>query len=181
MTSDESDRIVEPGVYGVTGNAQASVVTLLPINGSDSIAIQAEVGTHQEVIPSAEVHSLLIDENEFHVVLLSPEGQTLEAVGSPSGIRSRAGKSRVVTKLFGAKMLRSSRLVPNIQVTKPAVSSRKKIPRSKQQRTIKMTVTGTGKLAAIGMFKPVALSTEKFTVTGTGRLGVGGGILSDAN
>ena len=170
LTKKGRDRVIKAGVYGVTSNIGSSILTILPLDGSEPIDIQGEMGTHQENINATELHSLFLDDNEFHVVLMTPEGHTFEAVGTQNGIRSRSGNPLFATKLFGSKILRSGVLFPKIRKINPNITKRKKVYRPARKPTIKMTVTGTGKLETLARFNPYTLITKKFTVTGTGKL-----------
>ena len=93
LAPDGSDVLLNPGDYEV--DAAQEWLQLIPSGGdkTDAILIEAESSTHEEDIKTTQA---LIDlgetEDLHHLVLLLPEGKTLEALGTVSGIRPRGFK-----------------------------------------------------------------------------------------
>jgi hypothetical protein len=86
-TPEGTDAIAPAGFYRVVGVDPARL-RLIPANGGDALLIQALVMHHQEVVESVAL-SIPAEEDTHHVVLLLPNGQGLDAVGSYSAVRPR--------------------------------------------------------------------------------------------
>ena len=84
------DITIQPGSYQV--RASKDSFELVPDDGTGSIVIAAESTAHEEAVdmPTAMSFSESDTEDEHFLVLLMPDGQSLEATGSYSGIQSRA-------------------------------------------------------------------------------------------
>ncbi|HEY3197898.1 MAG TPA: hypothetical protein VGJ57_07775 [Nitrospirales bacterium] len=85
---DGSDIVLDAGIYKVAAEESALNFTLAEAN--KTFLIPATTTTHQEAISTPMALSIPVNENEHHIVLLLPNGTSLEAAGSPSGVRSRA-------------------------------------------------------------------------------------------
>lgn len=90
LAPDGSDVFVQPGIYRVESADPG--LQLIPAEGNARL-LGAEAGTHDEEVKAPLAVSLASEEEEFKdlhlVMLLLPGGQSLEAVGSYSGVRER--------------------------------------------------------------------------------------------
>lgn len=129
--SDGSDVVIAAGAYHVA-RGKESTLTLTGLTAQPSIEIQAGSTTYGGVLDAPVV--LLIAEDgegdEIHVVLLSPDGNDLDAIGSLSGTRSRAtrflGQQQTGYALAMARYSRpqpSSPVSSMIRVPPPPVSA----------------------------------------------------------
>ena len=87
---DGQDLVVGPGGYRV--EAHEAHLRLTPADGQESLLVQASPTVHEETV-SAPVAMVVTEEgndDQVHIVLLLPEAKGVEAVGSLSGITSRA-------------------------------------------------------------------------------------------
>ena len=91
VSPDEANVIVPPGFYTVeaTDNGLQLVHGLLPDEGGDVFLLRTKPGTHQESEESPIARSLGIGEDAHYLSLLLPDGQSLVAIGSYSGVRPR--------------------------------------------------------------------------------------------
>ena len=87
-TPEGTDAIAPAGFYRVVGVDQARL-RLIPANGGDALLIQALAMHHQEKLIESVALSIPAGEDMHHVVLLLPNGQGLDAVGSYSAVRPR--------------------------------------------------------------------------------------------
>ncbi len=87
-TPEGTDAIAPAGFYRVVGVDPARL-RLIPANGGDALLIQALVMHHQEKFVESVALSIPAEEDTHHVVLLLPNGQGLDAVGSYSAVRPR--------------------------------------------------------------------------------------------
>lgn len=88
--SDGKDRIIGPGTYRV--EVQKSHLRLTPAEGNESLVVTALPIPHDESVsmPVAMVVAEEGNDDQAHIVLLLPEHTGLEAVGSLSGVATRA-------------------------------------------------------------------------------------------
>lgn len=91
--ADGNDVVLAPGVYQIARGAE-SRLALTRESAQPAIEIQAGPDTHEEQVssPVALLAAEEGQEDEIHLVLLFPDGQSLDAVGSMSGTRSRAAR-----------------------------------------------------------------------------------------
>ncbi len=99
FTRAGADAVVEAGAYQVEGKAEgkASRLTLISA-GRPPIQIDAQAATHEEKIETAR--ALVVPEEDhdaLHIVLLQPNGQGLDAIGSLSGTRGRGLNTAVLS------------------------------------------------------------------------------------
>ena len=87
-TPEGTDAIAPAGFYRVVGVDQARL-RLIPANGGDALLIQALTMHHQEKFVESVALSIPAEEDMHHIVLLLPDGQGLDAVGSYSAVRPR--------------------------------------------------------------------------------------------
>jgi hypothetical protein len=83
------DVVAFPGVYTVLA-VENSRLLLIPEKGSVPLLIQAHTISHAESVLSAIVRSVSGDGDEHHVLVLLPDGQGRDAIGSYSGSRAVA-------------------------------------------------------------------------------------------
>ncbi len=91
LAPDSSDVLVQPGTYKV--ESAENSLRFIPEMGNPQL-IGAQVSTHEEDLDAPLVVSLAGQVEEYKdiymVMLLLPEGKSLEAAGSYSGVRERA-------------------------------------------------------------------------------------------
>ncbi len=91
LTPDGTNVLLRPGNYTV--KATDGALQFIPESG-DLQVVEAEASTHEEEIDAPLAISLPGEEKDFRdmhlVMLLLPDGQSLETQGSYSGIRDRA-------------------------------------------------------------------------------------------
>jgi hypothetical protein len=88
LAPDGSDIVASPGLYMVRQEGD-SQLALIPGEGKEHLVVQAVLTNHKKEFPVQGV-SLSGGEDEHYVILLLPEGKALEAMGSYTGMRSRA-------------------------------------------------------------------------------------------
>jgi hypothetical protein len=91
---DGADVVLAPGAYGVEAKDEKLII-VTAIDGGATTTIQAEAGTHEERLSTPEVLTGTQEEDFFHLVLLLPGGKTLDALGTFSGVSTRAPSSMV--------------------------------------------------------------------------------------
>lgn len=101
LAPDGSDVLVEPGAYSV--EPVAEWLRVMPVGRHDAFLIGANKGTHELELEQAIAMSMpgeLDNEKDTHyVMLLLPDGKTLEATGTYSGIRPRGLFSRTFSRI----------------------------------------------------------------------------------
>ena len=90
MAADGSDVLVKPGTYEL--EAADTWLRLIPGERRDALLLEAHQYEHQEILHTPKAVVTEGEGIEPRLVLLLPEGKGLEAIGSASGIRSRAVK-----------------------------------------------------------------------------------------
>ncbi len=106
LATDGSDILIEPGTYQV--EAAHPWLRLIPGERRDALLLEAATTHHDENISEPTVH-LTIEDSDSIVQLWLPNGQRLEAVGTESGIRSRAVKRSRLTKSMAKRKTISRR------------------------------------------------------------------------
>lgn len=88
---DGSDAVASPGAYRVEQTGP-TVLKLIPgeEGNQHTITVQAMRTEHEAPLSGPLALSIPYTEDEHHVVLLMPGGEALDAVGTYSGVRSRA-------------------------------------------------------------------------------------------
>ena len=81
-----NDVIVPPGVYEVKAHDDAIHLTG---KTEDSISLPTQSSTHDNTISNPHAMSFPIESDMHYLGLLLPQGQSLEAIGSYSGIKTR--------------------------------------------------------------------------------------------
>lgn len=88
LATDGSDVVVGPGTYHV--EAADEWLRLIPGERRDALLLKAEAFSHQERIELPSARFIPEEEEQYSLVLLLPDGKAMEAIGSVSGVRSRA-------------------------------------------------------------------------------------------
>jgi len=91
-TLDGSDVVVEPGTYTI--EAADEWLRLISGERRDALLLEVIKTQHDENLKVANALSQSSAADEHRIVLLLPGGKRLEAIGSVSGVRSRAVKRR---------------------------------------------------------------------------------------
>lgn len=112
LTPDGTDIEVPAGTYQVE-TAGETRLRLSPVAGGAALLIRAEQTTHTETVESPMALSVTMDEDITHVLLLMPDKTALDALGSATGIRSRADLSRVLTAKQINQAAEYQLLIPN--------------------------------------------------------------------
>ncbi|MDO8357581.1 MAG: hypothetical protein Q7U76_14430 [Nitrospirota bacterium] len=86
---DGASLTIPPGSYAVEG-ANESALRLLEQGGAPALIVGAASIHHEEPLSDLTAALILTDEDTLHLVLLHPDGTALEAVGSLTGVQSRA-------------------------------------------------------------------------------------------
>jgi hypothetical protein len=91
LTPDEATVVVPPGFYTVEAEENGLQLTqgLLPDEGGETFLLQAKPGTHEESVEGPIAQSIAVEEDAYYLTLLLPDGQSLVAIGSYSGVRPR--------------------------------------------------------------------------------------------
>ena len=111
LTSKGEGVVVSPGIYEVQAVAEGLRLTAPTGTDTESIVIDAIATVHQETISIPIALSFLDKEDEHVVVLLLPEGKSLEAFGSSSGVKTRrAPQPTTQTKQAGRSSVTPTRL-----------------------------------------------------------------------
>ena len=91
LAKDGSDLTATPGRYRL--EAAEGNLRLVPVEGQDPVLVEASKGVHEvkvEVPIALSIPGGTEEEADIHIVqLLAPDGSTLEAVGTYSGVRPR--------------------------------------------------------------------------------------------
>ena len=95
LATDGSDVLIKPGTYQV--EAAIPWILLIPGERRDALLLEATTTHHEEDIHEPIVR-LIREGDEQSVHLLLPGGKGLEAIGTESGIRSRAVKRSRIKK-----------------------------------------------------------------------------------
>lgn len=118
-TSENSEVVVEPGTYRL--EKVVGPWLHLKTETQEGVLLRGMATTHDESLDTAVALSIPVSENEYHLVLLFPDGQGLEAVGSPSGITSRAGVPSFARKSLSAA-IKAAKQRPGALVAPPPPS-----------------------------------------------------------
>ncbi len=111
---------VSAGSY-VLEITDAGHLTLAPVEGGDAVVVKAKTGKHDEAVNEAVALLIAADDGPaHHLVLLLPDGELAEAVGSPSGVAyrgvrrlpSRQLRTATVNKLGQRKGATAAELSP---------------------------------------------------------------------
>ncbi len=92
VTPETTDTVAVPGTYRVE-TAERDRLKLVSEKGSRTLVVMALPITHAERIATPIALQLRDDDKFPHVVLLMPDGNGLDAVGSYDAVRSRGHRS----------------------------------------------------------------------------------------
>ena len=90
--ADGSDLVAAAGTYRIE-QATDRTLRLIPLEGKESLVVESQATTHEESIVSPLALLGPQQEDEHHVVLLSPGGNALDASGTYSGVKTRVTNS----------------------------------------------------------------------------------------
>jgi hypothetical protein len=88
LSPDGAEIVLAPGDYTAKAPDGTSI-QVTPISGGAASIIQAEAGRHGQELSAPELVAAASDEDVIHIVLLMPDGSTLDAIGTLSGVRTR--------------------------------------------------------------------------------------------
>lgn len=88
LAPDGTDKVLSPGEYTAKTHDEKSI-QLTAVASGETTTIQAEAGAHEQQVPALTPVAVASDEDIVHIVLLMPNGTTLDAVGTFSGVRTR--------------------------------------------------------------------------------------------
>ena len=92
LNAEDTDVVVPPKDYAIHADPSKELLFLKPMNGGQPIQITAQGIKHEEQILTATPLSFSEKDDEHRLLLLQPDGTGLEAIGSYSGIHSRASR-----------------------------------------------------------------------------------------
>ena len=91
MAPDGSDLVVKAGTYGI--EPAEEWIRLMSGERHDAVLIEANKGTHELELPEPLALSVSGTDDDsqdlHHIILLLPNGESLESTGTFSGIRQR--------------------------------------------------------------------------------------------
>lgn len=129
LAVDGSDVLVPPGTYQL--EVAEEWLRLVPGERKDALLLEAMRTQHDEDLTAAKAMSQSGEPDEYRIVLLLPGGKGLEAIGSVSGVRSRA-VNRPLTSQTRALQQQATRIpTPTKQST--VVQKSKPLPTSPVQ------------------------------------------------
>ncbi len=97
QTRDGSEQVIQAGAYQVDA-ALPDALVIADVNGTVSATVKAHAVPHDFDVPFPLALAAPDGEDTRHIVLLMPKGQGLDAVGSISGIQSRASASTGISR-----------------------------------------------------------------------------------
>jgi hypothetical protein len=111
-TPEDADQTVEAGPYRVE-RAEPGGLRLKELDGSRALTLKAETVTHDFELRGPLALTAPEGEDTQHIALLFPGGQALNAVGSLSGVQSRATAPTAMSRMAmqqSVQVLRPSKL-----------------------------------------------------------------------
>lgn len=134
LHADGTDVVVAPAAYQVSALQDRTLQLTSPSGTATSLSAIETTHTEALTIPRA----LLIrgSDDLLHIVLALPNGLALEAVGSPSGVRSRGGFSSV-----GTARINQSLSVGPVAAVKTAPAVTLSPPQGPSGTMVKITVS----------------------------------------
>ena len=127
LATDGSDVLVQPGTYQL--EVAEEWLRLIPGERRDALLLEAYSTQHKEVLRTPQAF-LEEEGNAYRLALLLPDGTGLEAIGSVSGIRSRAVRRPLTSRTRTPKQ--ASRIPTQSKNTRGSQKS-KPIPKSSTQ------------------------------------------------
>ena len=129
LAPDGSNVLIQPGTYIV--EAAEEWLRVIPGKRRDALLLKAMRTQHNEDLRSAKAVYQYGEADEYRIVLLLPGGKGLEAIGSVSGIRSRAVR-RPPTSRKRTQQQQASR-IPTQSKKSTVIKNSKPIPKSPSQ------------------------------------------------
>ena len=117
LNNEETDVLVPPKHYSIHAAHSKGLLILKAIDGGQPIQLKAQEIKHDEPIPTATPLSFSEKEDEHRILLLQPDGTGLEAIGSYSGIQSRAARRMTSKRRVIRKYLRRIPRAPATEFT----------------------------------------------------------------
>ena len=109
-TAEGGDVVLDSGDYGIEPADEWLRITPSGATATDALLIEAHGGTHDQSLTAPLALSVEGEQPDTHyLVLLLPDGTRIETVGTYSGIRSRAGSSRLSSARLRAILLARQR------------------------------------------------------------------------
>jgi hypothetical protein len=94
IATDGSDVLVQPGLYEVS-LGKGNTIVLSPEDG-DPMTIQAESTSHDEQLSDVTLLAEQTTQDDAHLLVLTPDGSALDALGTYSGTRQRGTRPRIL-------------------------------------------------------------------------------------
>ena len=147
LAPDGSPLVTDSPTFSV--EAAEEWIRLVPGNPQDALLIEAKKGTHELEIADALALSVPDTEDaqhdRHHILLLLPDGKSLEATGTYSGIRPRGLFGKVVKKIKhqANQAYKKARSKANRTSSKTRAAARKakrQIERGARISTLKITI-----------------------------------------
>lgn len=88
LSLEGTDTALAPGEYTAKRHDEKSI-ELTATGSGETTVLQAEAGAHEQQLSVPTPVSVASDEDVVHIVLLMPDGTTLDAIGTLSGVRTR--------------------------------------------------------------------------------------------
>lgn len=88
LSAEGTETVLGPGIYRVEAKGEKQI-TLTAIDGKVTSTVEAEAGSHEQNLTALSSVAVKSDEDVAHIVLLMPDGKTLDAIGTFSGVRTR--------------------------------------------------------------------------------------------
>ena len=165
------DQSANPGTYRV--EAAEGNLRLIPAQGKEGILVAANKGSHDvkiEVPIALSIPGGTEEEADLHVVeLLSPDGSSLEAVGTYSGVRSRglfdaaknaAAKAKAAAEAARREAARKAQAVAQ-KAQQLAIHAKQEAERQAKIAACKVTVAAVKAGKVVGGFMPQVLPVAK--------------------
>lgn len=112
QTKEGADHIIGAGPYRVNGDGSDGL-TLQELEGTGAVMLKAEAVTHDFELRGPIALAVPEGDDRRHIVLMMPGGQALNAIGSLSGVSSRATVSTTVSRMT---MLQAAQVMPQSQL-----------------------------------------------------------------
>ena len=107
IAADGSDVLVQPGTYQL--EVAEKWLRLIPGERRDALLLEAQQYQHEEILDTPKSVIEEKEEDAHRLMLLLPGGKALEAIGSVSGVRSRAVR-RPLTSRTRTQQQQASRI-----------------------------------------------------------------------
>jgi len=129
LAADGSDMLVQPGTYQL--EEADEWLRLIPGERRDALLLEAMRTRHDENLKISKALSRSNGADEYRLVLLLPDGTGLEAIGSVSGVRSRAVRRQPASRKRTQQQ--QALRIPTQSAKRTVVTKSKPIPKSPVQ------------------------------------------------